>query len=150
MAVLELPGTTTVAVLEALRDVRQDRRIIRPPRWLGTEAAQLIDSILKNAGGSWDAEINGYQFADYDPWFKTTRDTSTVRREPRRRRPNAAALPVRKRRTTTKGRVTSAGTSPAGRMRDATPVHVPTHVLWVAIIFTSPFRPLSCGLDDSL
>ena len=61
------PDTTTVLVFEALRDVRLDRRIIRPPRWIGTEAAQLIDSILKNTGGSWDAEINGYQFPTAAP-----------------------------------------------------------------------------------
>ena len=49
-------------MLEALRDVSIDRKIIRPPRWIGTEAAHFIDGILKNAGGSRDAEINGYQF----------------------------------------------------------------------------------------
>ena len=54
--------TTTVAVLEALRDVRLDRRIIRPPRWIGTEAAHLIDGISKSAEDSWDSAINGYQF----------------------------------------------------------------------------------------
>ena len=52
---------TTVAVLEALRDVRIYRNVIRPPSWIGTEAARLADSILKDAGGSWD-EINGYRF----------------------------------------------------------------------------------------
>jgi len=51
-----------VAVLEALRDVRVDREIIRLPRWIGTEATQLVDSILKEVGGSWKAGINGYQF----------------------------------------------------------------------------------------
>ena len=56
------PATTTVAVLEALRDARVDGKIIRLPRWVGTEAAQIVDSILKGAGGSWDAEINGYRF----------------------------------------------------------------------------------------
>jgi hypothetical protein len=40
-----------VAVVEALRDVRVDREIIRLPRWIGAEAVQLIDGILKNAGG---------------------------------------------------------------------------------------------------
>ena len=49
-------------MLEALRDVRPDRRIVRPPRWIGTEAAQLIYGIMNGAGGSWDAEINGYRF----------------------------------------------------------------------------------------
>src|SRR5262249_34226056 len=46
-----------VAALEALRDVRVYREIIRLPRWIGTEAAQLIDGILRGAGGSWDGEI---------------------------------------------------------------------------------------------
>jgi len=31
-------------VLEALLDVRVDRETIRPPRWIGTEAAQIVDS----------------------------------------------------------------------------------------------------------
>ncbi len=31
--------------------------------WIRTEVARLIDSTLKGAGGSWDAEINGYQFS---------------------------------------------------------------------------------------
>src|SRR5262245_61305935 len=51
-----------VAVLEALRDVRVERDIIRAPRWIGAEAAQLVDRILKGAGGSWNAEVHGYQF----------------------------------------------------------------------------------------
>jgi hypothetical protein len=59
---LRKPATTSVALLEARRDVRIDRQIIRPPRWIGAESVQLIDGILKNAGGSWDAEISGYQF----------------------------------------------------------------------------------------
>src|SRR5262249_39204227 len=45
-----------------LRDVRIDPEIIRLPRWIGTEAARLIDTILKGSGGSWNEEINGYQF----------------------------------------------------------------------------------------
>ena len=51
-----------MAVLEALRDVRVDREIIRLPRWIGTETTQLVGSILKGVGGSWKAGINGYQF----------------------------------------------------------------------------------------
>ena len=35
---------------------------IHPPRWIGTEAAHLIDGVLKGAGSSWDSEIDGYQF----------------------------------------------------------------------------------------
>jgi hypothetical protein len=49
-------------VLEAVRDVGVDRQIVRPPRWIGTEAAHLLDGILKDVDGSWNAEINGYQF----------------------------------------------------------------------------------------
>jgi len=45
-----------IAVLEALRDVSVDREIIRLPRWIGTETRQLIDGILKGAGGLWDGE----------------------------------------------------------------------------------------------
>jgi hypothetical protein len=37
-------------------------RILHPPKWIGTEAAQMVDSILKGVGGSWDAELNGYRF----------------------------------------------------------------------------------------
>jgi hypothetical protein len=58
----EKASDITVAVLEALRDVRVDRQIMRPPRWIGMEAAQMVDSILKGVGGSWDGEINGYRF----------------------------------------------------------------------------------------
>ena len=49
-------------MLEAPRDVRVDRNIIRQPGWIGTETAQKLDRILKEAGRSWDAESNGYQF----------------------------------------------------------------------------------------
>jgi hypothetical protein len=52
---------TTVSVLEALWDVRVDGEIIHPPRWIGTDAAQLIENRLKEAGGSWDPEANGYK-----------------------------------------------------------------------------------------
>jgi hypothetical protein len=51
-----------LAVFEALRDVRVDRDIIRAPRWIGAEAAGLVDSILRGAGGSWNGEVDGYQF----------------------------------------------------------------------------------------
>jgi hypothetical protein len=51
-----------VAAFEALRDVRVDRDIIRAPRWIGAEAARLVDSILKGAGGWWNGEVDGYQF----------------------------------------------------------------------------------------
>ena len=44
---------TIVAMLEALRDVRVDREIIRPPKRTGTEAAQIVDGILNGVGGSW-------------------------------------------------------------------------------------------------
>jgi hypothetical protein len=59
---LSKPATSSVTMLEALWDVRLDREIIRPPRWMGTEASQMLDGKLKDAGGSWDAELNGYQF----------------------------------------------------------------------------------------
>lgn len=49
-------------MLEALRNVRLDREIIRLPRWIGTQAAEVIDSILKGADGLWGTEINGYKF----------------------------------------------------------------------------------------
>jgi hypothetical protein len=55
-------SVSEVALFEALRDVRVDRDIIRAPRWIGAEAAQLVDSILKGAGGSWNGEVDGYQF----------------------------------------------------------------------------------------
>src|SRR5262249_24573402 len=55
-------SVSVVAVFEALRDVRVDRDIIRAPRWIGAEAAQSVDSILKGAGGSWNGEVDGYQF----------------------------------------------------------------------------------------
>ena len=57
------PASTTVAVLEALRDARVDREILRLPRRIGTEAAKLVNGVLKSAGGSWEPEINEYQFA---------------------------------------------------------------------------------------
>jgi len=37
---------TTVTVLEALRDVCVDRNIIRPPKWIGTQAATMISGWL--------------------------------------------------------------------------------------------------------
>jgi hypothetical protein len=46
------PATKTVAVLEALRDARVDRRIVRLPLRIETEAAQTVDNILKGARGS--------------------------------------------------------------------------------------------------
>ena len=55
-------SVTGVAVLEALRDVRVDRNTIRVPRWIGGEAALLLGRILKDAGGSWNREVDGYQF----------------------------------------------------------------------------------------
>lgn len=40
---------TMFGVLEALKDVRVDRKIICPPKWTGTEAERLL---LKSEGGS--------------------------------------------------------------------------------------------------
>ena len=58
------PNRTMVAVVEALRDVRVDREIIRLPSWIGAEAAQLIDGISRGAGGSWDAQIKLHSPSD--------------------------------------------------------------------------------------
>jgi hypothetical protein len=59
---LEKVCNSTVAVLEALPDVRVDGQIVCPPRGIGTEAARTVDSILKGAGGSWDPKSTGYRF----------------------------------------------------------------------------------------